>query len=684
MKRNTYILLGVLFGTILAILIGLYISNYFKEKSIKKVQLEAQKEIEPVIEELSGYIDPDKEYDLEETIRIIHALDLGMQRVDNFRAYLLFMSKQDYSLVASDIIEARIELLNMYNKINIELEEMGISDNERKMIIIKAIASVVLKTIPRLAITAITSGISFGASSILVLEEIRSSRKMVIETISKLKVKNEEKIKLEKEFRLIEDDLIIYLYEYSKIYYKYYAAWDALCVNRDMAYMAIDSDRLDVAQIYLDNVLKINENDKEAMLLKGSCLIERPQMPFDDEYESFNIGLSILEKYIELYPAYAAPALLLKGVLYSNRGDNSSARLFFSQAAAYYPKQSECLNDMFDAYRMRTFLRKSKEGNLILKMYKSMMLGAGYFSPDFHIARLNFEMGDNISGRDKIIDHFQRRRNQGNLAYILADMKSYEKYLRDDFNLLFPENLFIDVDLEGSGNKLNLSLRNNSDKELLNVTIVLCLHFTDMIRGDYEPFRSNTLPSIKPYEKADFGDVKIDFELFGNSKSFNDVVEYRAILISNDVVSWIDTDEYRSRVLIGKRRSYKEQIDISTNSYLERLDITDKQLKDYFISQTDVEIEDNWVGSDYIVFRLPYPLTYLKPLFRLRNQETKELVSPSINKLENDYINLSFKYNIPKEGKSISLEIYSPYRNIKVVWIMGEKGFDIEKIEFNN
>ena len=118
----------------------------------------------------------------------------------------------------------------------------------------------------------------------------------------------------------------------------------------------------------------------------------------------------------------AAPAFLLLGVHQSRLGQDSQAQLSFQQAAAYFPKQAKQLTDMLNPYEMRSFLRQSREGQFIVEMYKSTMLGAGYFSPDLQMAKVLFDKGDDAGGRLKVLDHFARRRTQQQWDFIISDV----------------------------------------------------------------------------------------------------------------------------------------------------------------------------------------------------------------------------------------------------------------------
>jgi hypothetical protein len=93
---------------------------------------------------------------------------------------------------------------------------------------------------------------------------------------------------------------------------------------------------------------------------------------------------------------------------------------------------------MLDPYKMRTFLKRSREGNLIVDEYKATMLGAGFWSPDLELAKMMFDRGDDEGGRAKVLDHFARRRTQGEWDLILQDIAFCHDLLGPRFWEIFP------------------------------------------------------------------------------------------------------------------------------------------------------------------------------------------------------------------------------------------------------
>ena len=110
-----------------------------------------------------------------------------------------------------------------------------------------------------------------------------------------------------------------------------------------------------------------------------------------------------------------------------------------------------------------------------------------------------FEAGDFEAGRRKVLDHFSRRRAQRQWDLILADIALCTDLLGDDYRRIFPEDAWLDLELDEAmfGSRLSLSVANRSDRSLHNATLVLALHLTDMHVGDYATVvAGDTVPEV--------------------------------------------------------------------------------------------------------------------------------------------------------------------------------------------
>jgi hypothetical protein len=145
------------------------------------------------------------------------------------------------------------------------------------------------------------------------------------------------------------------------------------------------------------------------------------------------------------------------------------------------------------------------------------------------------------------MDHFSRRRSQGQWDLILYDVGFCEDLLGDDYRRIFPEDVYLNLVIEPTffGEAYELKVENQSELTLHNATLVLCLQFTDMHPDDYEPFAAETVPELPAHAATGFGSLDVKLELFGAEKGRDDVYGRRAILVSNEAVVWVDTIEYK-------------------------------------------------------------------------------------------------------------------------------------------
>ena len=58
-----------------------------------------------------------KQYDLSETIRVIHALEIAQKDSKNFDEYIKLLADQDYNLVAEDVVSAKLKLIPILKKL---------------------------------------------------------------------------------------------------------------------------------------------------------------------------------------------------------------------------------------------------------------------------------------------------------------------------------------------------------------------------------------------------------------------------------------------------------------------------------------------------------------------------------------------------------------------------------------
>ncbi|MFY7861096.1 MAG: hypothetical protein ACOVP5_02635, partial [Chitinophagales bacterium] len=325
----------------------------------------------------------DSPYDIDKTIRVIHEIDQAIINNDNLEDYLMKISKEDYRNVAPEVLEARKKLLQ--TTMEIYARQTRLKDQPDYWDLIREYT------------LAAGSGINpNGLMNAMPLDGIKYDPEMTKKTYQDYLESKKVSEEVKQEIRELKTKLLGQLYDYSTVYYKYFDEWDRVCLHRDKAYLAAKSGQWDVVASESDAAMKKAVYDKEAHILKGLAMVASmpnqtgPKISMGDVISNPNETEVFLNKFIENNPDYTAPALLLKGVYMQRKGDLKSAKLLFEESAAYYPKQADRLKSNFDPYKMRAYLRKSKEGNQITEMYKTTMLGGGYFTPDLQLAKLYF------------------------------------------------------------------------------------------------------------------------------------------------------------------------------------------------------------------------------------------------------------------------------------------------------
>lgn len=663
---------------------------YSENRDIKlaaEQKLKAEKIFKPVIQTLDENIkinsSSDSTYDIDKTIRVIHEIDQAIISNSNLEDYLMKISKEDYRNVAPEILEARKKLLK--TTMEIYSRQTRLKDQPDYWDLIREYT------------LAAGSGINpEGLTNPIPLDGIKYDPEMTKKTYQEYLESKKVSEEIKTEIRELKTILLAQLYEYSTVYYKYYDEWDRVCLHRDKAYLAAKSNQWDVVAHEADKAMKLAPYDKEAHILKGLAsvasmsgvhaggvqIIEAPK-PGENT-------LSFLDEFIQKNPDYSAPAMLLKGVYMQKQGDSKSAKLLFEESAAYYPKQADKLQSNFDPYKMRAYLRKSKEGNQITEMYKTTMLGGGYFTPDLQLAKLHFASGNAEQGRNKVLDHFARRRNQSQWDYIISDIQFCENAFGDEFNKILPENHFLQLKVKPSmiGDKLNLSVINHSQKRLKNASLILCIQFTDMMREDYVAMKAdNTLPAILPGKDNDFGSQEISYSLFGKEKGVDDIALVRAIIISDEAVNWVDTEDFKFEKIKADREklaklSKSETVELSQAVGFDKTSIL-KLIRDHAklsISQSKLSI------NDQINIDLPKQLAFLSPVFRLAG-DGNILIEPNSNHLNQDGIQLNFKLNklTSKDTKSYQTKMFTRFGEFEIVWFKDEKSgvYRIKDVKVN-
>ncbi len=570
----------------------------------------AEQAFEPVFEKMEEAGGP---YDLDRTIRVIHETDRMLKDTESLPEYLSWASRQDYRGVAPDVLAARKDVLEVVMRLY--ARQVRQRDQEE----LSRFSAESLLQVASLVSVEGEAGVGISGSFSLDREQ---ARKLLAQAIAE----RAERKRLLADLRTTEDDLLAALVRYAGIYAGYVEAWDRLCLLRDRAYLAAAAEDWPTVAAAAAEAIRQAPQEREAHLLLALALVEGgPEiLPEVDAGE-------LLDTYLLEHPDATAPALLLLGLHHAREGDVAQAQLALMQAAAYYPRQAEALADLFDPYEARSYLRATREGRYVLEQYQSTMLGAGRFSPDLQLARLAFRAGDTTTGRRKLMEHFYRRRAQKEWSFILDDVRFCQREFGADFRTIFPPESYLDLIVEpsmlGLSDNLSLSVRNRSDVTLHNATLLLCIHFTDMYPDDYEVLvGGETRPAVNAHEKTSFGEISVEREVLGRVRTRDDVVRTRAILVADEAVTWVDTEEYR----VAEAREFRQApapLDPSVAPGRAA-----PALLEALRQGTGLAVEESRIGRDDVVVRLPRELVLLSPLFRL--QVGDRIQAPRLDELD--------------------------------------------------
>jgi tetratricopeptide (TPR) repeat protein len=597
--------------------------------------------------------------DLDKTIRVIHEVDVAMEQDQSMDDYLSTMAGQDYRNVAPEVLDARRRILEL--QFALVSKQTEVDDKEAAW---EFTSKFLLSTLSVVQVSGNVDVMSpEGSFSV--------DRKQAQKLLADLQAEQEDRQKLHSEIEALQVQLFEATYDYSTTYYTYVDQWDRLCVLRDRAYLAAHNQDWDTVAVAADAAIAQAPMEKEAHLLKAQALIEGGNPEDLPEAEQ------LLTKYIEEHPGESAPAFLLMGVAQEKSGDHAQAQLAFQQSAAYYPNQADKLTDMLDPYKMRAYLRKSREGGYILEQYQTMMLGAGYYSPDLQMAKAAFDQDDFYGGKQKVMDHFARRRSQQQWGFILEDIDFAHDLLGPQFHDIFPEDSYLDLQVSPTmfgGETINVAVNNRSDKTLHNATLILAVHFTDMHPADYEPFAAEkTMPAVMAHEVTDFGKIDVSTQLWGVDKGVGDIVQHRAVLLTDEAVLWVDTDEYK----IAEAKEFRDARQAERPKPEQQSDWHQQMRQDLWGLENDLNetstmaVEPKYGFNDDVQISLPKALSAFKPVFTLKyaGQEYKA----KTNVIDGDHIVLTFDGvgnfdgAVPPSG-DMELVVNSVYGDFVVTW----------------
>ena len=447
-----------------------------------------------------------RDYDLEKTVRVLNALELAQVRSESFDEFLDYMARQDYTGVAPDVLEAKRKLFPVL-EYTYRLREQDEQLSDAWMLMRGAArgGETLVRNTSASTLLRAALGDMFAVLGIVNGEDAERSTN---EAFAQYEKDKKLKSQLRDDLQKLRASYRQYLEDYTPIYKKYMQEYDALCIEKDKAYLDLYAGRTDEALSHTSSILQKYPDNPEAMLLHAMALIIQskgfkvqgdmvqgsrfkvqgslqskaaepsarfkvpdsviptpvipdsalfpdsvvPDSVIPQQLSIVNYQLSIasqlLARYEARHPNRTAPALVLEGLLQQQLGNEEAAMSCFHQASVEYPRQAAQLTDMLDSYNRRNYLTRTPEGQYLRRLYASTMEGYGLFSPNLLKAKYYADQGKMEQSREEIYNHFFRRGNQGIYDELLSDMQFCEEHLYGAFKGLLLESSYVDVSIE--------------------------------------------------------------------------------------------------------------------------------------------------------------------------------------------------------------------------------------------
>ena len=651
-----------------------------------------------------------RDYDLEKTVRVLNALELAQVRSESFDEFLDYMARQDYTDVAPDVLEAKRKLFPVL-EYTYKLREQDEQLSDAWMLMRGAArgGETLVRNTSASTLLRAALGDMFAVLGIVNGEDAERSTN---EAFAQYEKDKKLKSQLREDLQKLRVSYRQYLEDYTPIYKKYMQEYDALCIEKDKAYLDLYAGRTDEALSHTQHVLQKYPDNPEAMLLQSMALIisakgesskfkvqslkskvrdsvvpdsvvPGEEKPLTVHPSPLTVASALLSRYSSLYPSRTAPALVLEGLLFQQLGNEQAAMSRFHQASVEYPRQAAQLTDMLDSYNRRNYLTRTPEGQYLRRLYASTMEGYGLFSPNLLKAKYYADQGKMDRSREEIYNHFFRRGNQGIYDELLSDMQFCEENLYGAFKGLLLESSYLDVSIEpesewlfwDSDDVMRVKLNNRSDLDLENVRVFLCIHYTDMYKDEYDVIKvPHTANIIAKHSTADLDTVTLRYP----GKTYRDITRIRAIAMTDDRICWVDDVNYKQSHALSFLRSGQRDASAlqaqARQEYLRNYSLEPQKLQrtlkegiTILPPEEDPTVELSWWDTflswfsspnNDLKLELPRVLAMTDPVFSLHPLDSDEAITPSENYLSGTTIHLQFPY-VPSYGEHLPLYIYT-------------------------
>ena len=555
-----------------------------------------------------------KAINLEATIKTIFVLDEAIKNVKDVNEFKEYLYKFDKSGVAPEVIDCFLKLIPI-------LDDLYDSEIEKE---INESIWTAFSDFGSITGVALASGLQIYSG-----DYIKGGLNLVkagTDALDTAGARYKKEVEITKRINKVKDKYLDYIKFSSPIYLKYMTEWDKLCAQRDQAYISLYNSNYNKVLKFSEEALRISSTDREATLLKGFALLKLNNTNSgNSEAQLSNTEIqNLLDNYFNRFPKSTAPAFVLKGIFEYKKGNIESAMTSFDEASILYPKQAEELLDLANIFKIRSSIFRSVESEFISKSYMSMMEGFGNFSPNFQKAIIHNNLGNSDKALEEIRRHFFRRGNQVVQDYLPGDLNFCNKYLTDIFSKMFVEHPFVDIEVSGGSiidpkNSLRVKMINNSDRFIENVRLFLCIHFTDTYKDSYQVFRvPDALNNLDAFSEKKFDNpLVVNFKWLDNEKEVpGDIVRIRGVIITDDIVSWIDEEGFK----------FKEAQENFSKYGTENTNFSDDMLKS--LSQAKVLVDRGYVYND-ITFSVTKKIIEFDPYVTINNINSINPIRPT-------------------------------------------------------
>ena len=212
-----------------------------------------------------------RDYDLEKTVRVLNALELAQVRSESFDEFLDYMARQDYTGVAPDVLEAKRKLFPVL-EYTYRLREQDEQLSDAWMLMRGAArgGETLVRNTSASTLLRAALGDMFAVLGIVNGEDAERSTN---EAFAQYEKDKKLKSQLRDDLQKLRASYRQYLEDYTPIYKKYMQEYDALCIEKDKAYLDLYAGRTDEALSHTQSILQKYPDNPEAMLLHAMALI---------------------------------------------------------------------------------------------------------------------------------------------------------------------------------------------------------------------------------------------------------------------------------------------------------------------------------------------------------------------------------------------------------------------------